>query len=202
VTLTFWGLLNALAMIGPYYSAAQGLADLLGTRSEALVLGLIFGGVTLLGLALTALMSLLADRLGGARTGLAAALLRWGYVLLPLGFGFWAAHYLFHFLTGALSIAPVFEHFFAYRGLGIDPNWRLSRLVPTAWLFPLGAGLVSVYGLLAAWVAVRIALRDFGRRGALALWPPLLFVLSFMAISLLVLMQPMEMRGTIFGPTF
>lgn len=202
VLLTFWGLLNAVAMIGPYFSAAQGLADFLGTRNEALLLAVIFGGVSAFGLIVTALISLAADRLGGAKTGVRTALLRWGYVLLPLGFGFWAAHYLFHFLTGALSIVPVFEHFFAFRGFQVDPNWRLSRLVPTRWLFPLGAGLVSAYALLAVWVAFRIALRDFGRRGALALWAPLLFILVFAGLSVWVLAQPMEMRGTVFGPTF
>ncbi len=206
ILLTFWGLLNAVAMTGPYYRGAEWLATVLGTRNEALLLILIFAAVTLSGLALTTAMSLLADRLGGvnnsAKSTPKAALMRWGYVLLPLGFGFWAAHYLFHFLTGALSIVPVTQHFFEFWGSAVDPNWRLSRLVPTRWLFPIGAGFVSVYSLLAVWVAFRIALRDFGKRGVLALWPPLLFILAFAAFSLLVLAQPMEMRGTIFGPTF
>jgi len=202
VLLTFWGLLNALAMTGPYYRGAEWLATALGTRSEALLLGVIFGVVTLSGFALTTAMSLVADRLGGARSTAGTALRRWGYVLLPLGFGFWAAHYLFHFLTGALSIVPVTQHFLEFWGFAVDPNWRLSRLVPTRWLFPIGAGFVSVYSLLAVWVAFRIALRDFGRRSVLALWPPLVFILAFAALSLWVLAQPMEMRGTLFGPTF
>ena len=202
VLLTFWGLLNAVAMIGPYYTGAARLAEVLGTQNEALLLALIFGTVTLLGLGLTTAVSLLADRLGGAKSTPKAALTRWGYVLLPLGFGFWAAHYLFHFLTGGLSIVPVFAHFFESWEYNVDPNWRLSRLVPTAWLFPVGAAFVSLYSLLGLTVALRIALRDFGRRGALAFWPPFLLVLAFAAFSLWVLAQPMEMRGTIFGPTY
>lgn len=202
VLLTFWGLLNAVAMIGPYYAGAARLAETLGTQNEALLLALIFGAVTLLGLGLTVAVSLLADRLGGVKSTPTAALMRWGYVLLPLGFGFWAAHYLFHFLTGAASIIPVFTHFFEYWGFDVDPNWQLSRLVPTAWLFPIGAAFVSLYSLLGLAVALRIALRDFGRRGALAFWPPFLFVLAFAAFGLWVLAQPMEMRGTIFGPAY
>lgn len=206
IGLTFWGLLNAIAMIGPFYGVAERLSSVLGTRNEALLLGIIFAGVTLLGLGLTTLMCVLADRLGGASNGgwhgVRTAIMRWGYVLLPLGFGFWAAHYLFHFLTGALSIVPVFTHFFQYWGFAVDPNWRLSRLVPTHLLFPIGAGFVGLYSLLAGFVAFRIGLRDFGKRGVLAFWPPLLFILLFAAFALLVLAQPMQMRGTIFGPTY
>lgn len=96
----------------------------------------------------------------------------------------------------------MFEHFFWFRGADLDPNWRLAQLVPTRWLFPIGAGIVSVYSLLAFVLVIRIALQDFGRRGVLAMWPMLLFVLLFAAVSVGVLGQPMEMRGTIFGPSF
>lgn len=205
VLLAVWGLLNAVAMIGPYYDVAAGLAQLLGTRSQGLVLGVILLLSTVLGLGAVTLVSVLADTLGGAKSafsteGVKTALMRWGYVMLPLGFGFWAAHYLFHLLTGALTIIPVFVHFFWYRGVDITPNWRLAQLIPSAWLFPIGALLVSLYSLLAVYLVMRVAMRDFGRNGALAMWPMLLFVLTFAAFSVWVLGQPMEMRGTIFGP--
>lgn len=199
VFLAAWGLLNAVAMTGPYYATAEWIAQTLQTRSEALVLGVMYLGVTLLGVGLLTGIAWLADRAGGARTDVRTALMRWGYVALPLGFGFWAAHYLFHFLTGALSIVPVFEHFFWWRGFNVEPNWALARTVPTAWLFPIGASFVSVYSLLAVAMSIRIALRDFRRRGVLAMWPMLLFVLAFAVLSVLILAQPMEMRGTIFG---
>lgn len=202
ILLASWGVLNAGAMIGPYFSMAQGLADLLNTRSELVVLSLLFFLVGIVGLALTSLLSVSADRLGGIRSGPLTALMRWGYVLIPLGFGFWAAHYLFHFMTGALSIIPVFEHFFWYRGVDIVPRWQLAALVPNRLLFPFGAGIVTLYSLLALTATVRIGLRDFGRRGVLAMWPMLLFVLAFAALSVWILGQPMEMRGTIFGPSF
>ena len=202
VLLAFWGLLNAAAMVGPYFSTAEALANLIGTRSEPLILTIFFATVTLVGLAVTAGVAWLADRLGGATTGVRTAFLRWGYVTVALGFGFWGAHYLFHFLTGALSIVPVFEQLFARWGAPIDPNWRLAQFVPSAWLFPITAAVTSVYTLFAVAVAIRIAVRDFGRRGALALWPMLLYALAFGVLSLVLLGQPMEMRGTIFGPGF
>ncbi|CAN5603661.1 hypothetical protein BH24DEI1_BH24DEI1_18240 [soil metagenome] len=198
VLLAFWGLLNASAMVGPSYALAQAIGDALNSRSEALVLGILFAAFTLFGLALTTGVAWLADLFGGARSTPLEALMRWGYIALPLGFGFWAAHYLFHFLTGALSIVPVFEHFFWYRGWNIEPNWRLAQVVPTAWLFPISAALVSLYTLLALTTALRIALRDFGSRGVLAMWPPLLYILLYAGASLLILGLPMEMRGTLF----
>jgi hypothetical protein len=121
-------------------------------------------------------------------------------VLIALGFGFWIAHNLFHLLTGVLSIFPVMTHFFSFRGAPFDPNWRLSQFVPSRFLFPLTAGVTALYGLMAVYLTFRISLRDFGRRGVLALWPMLIFVLIFLSIGVWILAQPMEMRGTIFGP--
>ena len=202
VLLTFWGLLNAVAMIGPYFNLAQWTANVFNTQSEALILAVFFLMMTLLGLVVSGGVAYLADLLGQGHANFKDSFLRWGYVTVALGFGFWGAHYLFHFMTGALSIVPVFQHFFDYRGLSVDPNWRLAQLIPTAWLFPVGATITLLYTFLAAYVAVRIALRDFGRRGVLAMWPPLLFVLLFAAVALTVLGEPMEMRGTILGPSY
>jgi polyferredoxin len=202
VMLTFYGLMNAVAMISPYYIFAQAIADVLNTRSELLVLGLFFLFVALAGISATTLVASLADVLGGKPFRPTESLQRWGYVIIALGLGFWVSHYIFHLLTGALSIIPVVEHFFYYRGFNVDPNWRLSQLVPSRWFFPITAGITTFYSFLAMLVTVRIALRDFGKRGVLAMWPMLLFVIAFAAVAILVFNQPMEMRGTIFGPSF
>ncbi len=201
VLLLWWGLLNAVQMVPPFFDAAAWLSSTLGIGREATLLALIFAAVTALGTAVSFAVSVAADRIGGKRTSPGRALLRWGYVHLVLAFGFWAAHYLFHFLTGAVSIVPVFQHFFEWRGFDVTPNWRLARLVPSAALFPLTAGIASAYALVAAWVAIRIATRDFGRRAALAMWPMLLFVVALAVAQVLILSLPMEMRGTILGPT-
>ncbi len=253
VLLTFYGLMNALGMIGPFFQLATSLAialdtqsealilgifftsaaflslvlgssitvlvtypylaDLLGpfffqlspllaiplnTQSEALILGIFFISTALLGLGITVLAGYLADLLGQGKANIKTAFMRWGYVATILGIGFWTAHYLFHFFTGALSIIPVFEHFFYYRGFNVDPNWQLSQIAPRPWLFPINAGITAVYTLLALYVTVSISIRDFGRRGVLAMWPMLIYVLFFAALALAILAQPMEMRGTIF----
>lgn len=203
VLLTYWGVMNALTMITPFYSLAAQVSDLLGTSSEALLLLFFYAATTLVGLTATVGASWLADLAGGQRSSLKQAFMRWGYVTVALGFSFWGAHYLFHFLTGALAIVPVFEHFFEYRGWLLDPNWRLAQMVPTRWLFPIQAFVAVIYTSIALYTALRIARRDFGSRNwVLALWPMLIYVLSFTALQLLILAQPMEMRGTVLGPTF
>ena len=201
VVLLFWGLLNAVALVPPFYDAAAWLARVTGSRNEALLLGLLFAAVSVGGLALAGATAVAADLAGGAGFGPRRALLRWGYPFVALAFGFWAAHYLFHFLTGAASIVPVTQHFFEWRGFAVDTDWRLARAMPTSWLFPVTAAVSGGYALLAAYLSVRIALRDFGRRGVAAMWPMLLLVVALAAFQLLVLGQPMEMRGTVLGPS-
>ncbi|MBX3145068.1 MAG: hypothetical protein KF813_15015, partial [Trueperaceae bacterium] len=191
---------NAFAMVGAYYDLAEWLSDFLGTRSESLILALVLLGVTAVGSGLVLGAAALADRLGGAKPNLRASLERWGYVFVASGFGFWGAHYLFHALTGALSIVPVTQHFFEYRGFGVDPDWRLAQVVPSAWLFPLQAVISGLSALLATFVAARIAMRDFGKRGVLALWPVLLLVIVIAGLQVALWAQPMEMRGTLMGP--
>lgn len=202
VLLTFWGVMNAFAMVPAFYDLAEWLSFQLGTRNEGLLLGLLYLAVTASGVAVTVLATGLADLAGGAKLRPRRAFERWGYVVVALGFGFWAAHYTFHFLTGALSIVPVFQHFFEFRGFEVDPNWRLAQLVPSRWLFSIQALISAAAAAIAIVTTARIAVRDFGRRGVLAMWPMLLFVLGFTLLQLLILAQPMEMRGTVLGPTF
>jgi len=201
VLLLWGGVMNAVAMIPPYFAVADGVAALLGTRQAWLVLGVLFTAVLLLGSALTLGAFALGSRAAGVREGPIALLRRWGSVVMVLAIGFWTAHYLFHFLTGALTIVPVFQHFFEYRGFDVTTNWRLAQLVPTRWLFFIGATIASLYGLLALAIAGTRALRDFGpQRGVLAMWPVGLFALLVTVLQVVVLAQPMEMRGTLLGP--
>ncbi len=206
VLLTYYGLMNAIAMVPQYYHFADWLARTFGLSAvpstEAGLLALFLATIAIVGLVLTGIISYLADLLGQGSAKLSTSFMRWGYVTVILGVGFWTAHYIFHFLTGALTIIPVFEHFFAFRGFDVDPNWRLSKIVPTAWLFAIGAGITGIYTLLALYATLRIAFRNFGKRAVIAMWPMLIYVLFFAAFSLLILAQPMEMRGTIFGPSF
>jgi len=202
VLLTIYGLMNAIAMIPPYYVFAQYTANLLHTNSELLVLGLFFLGFAVIGLSIAFFFATVADFVGGKGIQPRKAFMRWGYTTVALGFGFWFAHYMFHFLTGALSIVPIFEHFFSYRGFNVDPNWRMSQFVPSKWLFPITASINTAYALLASYYTIRIGVRDFKGKNILALWPMLFYILLFAVFGVWILAQPMEMRGTIFQPSY
>jgi len=196
VLLAVWGVMNALAMIGPFQAIADVAGRVLGTHDHGVLVLVLYGVASVLGLALTVAFALLADLVGGAPPRPWRAFRRWGYVAVALGFGFWTAHYLFHFLTGGAGAVPVLEQILARFGADLAPNWGLDRLVPVPWLFPVQAVVTALYAALAMATAVRIGVRDFGRRGVLAMWPMALFALLFAAVQILVLAQPMQMRGT------
>ncbi len=201
VCLSAWGLLNAAAMVAPFFGFMDRVAAFLNTQSEALLFGLLFSLTALIGFLATTLVGVVADFAGGQREFRPIrSFLRWGYVVTVLGIGFWFAHYLFHFLTGALQIIPVFQNFLQLQGFRTSPDWGLAQLVPTRYLFTITAAVTSLYSLLAIYIGIRIAIRDFGRRGVLAMWPVLLFVLAFAVFAVWLLGQPMEMRGTLLQP--
>src|SRR5262249_40188297 len=119
--------------------------------------------------------------------------------LVPLGFSMWAAHFVYHLLTGASAIVPVLKR--AASDVGISspgrPDWSSAgAIVPVDWLTSiqvllLGGGLLltlyvcwrtafsftrhtrSAFGLLLPWAAIAVALYAAG------VW---------------ILFQPMQMR--------
>jgi len=202
VLLLFWGFLNAAAMVPPFFAVAGWLADTLGTRSEALLLAIAFFALGIAGVLLVTLVGAASDALGGAKLGPWASFRRWSHPMAILAFGFWTAHYLFHFATGATSIVPVFQHFFEYRGFAVDANWAIARMVPFRWIFPVTASVSIAYAVIAGFATFALARRHFGRRGVVAMWPTLIAIALLVAAQLIVLGMPMEMRGTLLGPTY
>lgn len=119
--------------------------------------------------------------------------------LIPLGVSVWAAHYLFHFLTGALTFLPV-----AWSVL------RLPELPLGAWTqFPMGLSVAVVepiqLGLLALGLILTLVTLDIRARKVSAR-APLLVQIPWVAASLIltafaawILTMPMDMRGTFVG---
>ena len=131
-------------------------------------------------------------------------ILRYVYGLVPMGFGMWLAHYSFHFLTGGLTIVPVIQSFLADVGLFSGKvQWGLGALVPPEWLFPIEAVLLylGTFGSIVA--AFQIAQGRMppdepqARRAILgAALPWIVLVLLLLGFGLWIMLQPMDMRGT------
>ena len=207
VVLTFGAFLNAFNMIKPVHALQALLARSLNTTSSApglalvFVLGLIVLPAALLGAA--ALASRAWGQTGERR--LVDNAMRYVYALVPLGFGMWLAHYSFHFLTGGLTIVPVIQSFLADVGLfGGKVQWGLGALVPSEWLFPIEAVLLYLGAFGSIVAAFQIARgrtpadEPAARRAILgAALPWILVVLLLLGFGLWIMLQPMEMRGTL-----
>ena len=199
----FAGLSNAFGMVPPFYELQLWLASTLGTTNEFLLLALTFG---LMNMALPAAATLSAAALGRRLSRQAEPLRvtfsRYAPAFAPLGVAIWAAHYAFHFVTGALAIIPVFQTFLADHGLTWlgEPNWQLGPILPGQWILPLQTLIVLAGFAGSLFVGNRIGRRDFASRPTAmsALLPWLIVLAALAAASLATFNLPMEMRGTIF----
>jgi polyferredoxin len=207
ILLAFVALINAFAMTPPAYSLEIEMASLLNTESEAIVLGIIYlVGALLVPLALIYAAAWLSRGFTGEQMRLKRLIMRYAYAFVPLGFAIWIAHYLFHFLTGAMTLVPAVQIFIGetlgWPFLG-DPNWQLAQsAVPPISLIQALQQIITWSGLAAAlYVAWRAASRAHHSQrhhlGEWLLWAVLLVLLT-VAVSAVFLL-PMEMRGSVLS---
>jgi hypothetical protein len=200
VLFAFGSLMNALGMIAPVRGFEASISRLFGFTSEAPALALLFVLVLIVApLLLIGGGAAITRWLARARTrSVGQVAVGYTYALVPIGFGMWLAHYLFHLLTGALTIVPVTQRavldLLGWPAIG-QPLWTLTGMRPGS-VFPIQAGfiLLGTMGSIAA--AYQISERDYPDRpaAALAAW---LAVIALLAVTALwMLLQPMEMRGT------
>lgn len=213
ISFSFMGLLNAFGMVSPVYDLMRSLADALSLPAlgfsdvaiEGIVLFIILGvGMILLPAALSLAAAAFARWLTRTtkRDSLRAALTPFAPAFIPLGIGFWTAHYGFHFLIGVLTIIPAFQDFLLRHGIALlgEPNWSLSGIDDLKVI-----GLIQTIALLGGFVASlivaqRIALRLYRRDSAAGLLPWALLFLLMLATGMWLFNLPMEMRGTLqFG---
>lgn len=199
--LTFAAFMNAFGMVTPVYALESWLASLLGVTSGPVLIGIIFLlGMILLPGVLVALTAWASAAWSSSGRTMVQEATRYGYSLVPVGFGMWVAHYLFHFLIGGLAIIPATQEYLADLGLPLlgAPAWTLGPMVPESWLLPLELLFLELGLLVSLVVAFRIAQREVPEEGravrAALPWWVLALALSLAGIWLLF--QPMEMRGT------
>jgi ferredoxin len=206
VVAAFLGLLNAFAMTPPVYALQLQLAGWLNTRSEFVVLTLLFGvGVVLLPL-LSVYGAAWVNRLSGTRPRerWRDPIMRYAYGFVPVGFAIWIAHYLFHLLIGPLTIVPALQSFFA-DVLGVPllgtPDWRIAAwaTIPLPVIRVVQMVALSIGLWFGGRVVWRAATDTAVSRGLREAWPWLVLLLLLTLAAAWVFMLPMAMRGNVLG---
>lgn len=202
--LVFGAFMNAFGMVEPVYRVEAWLADLLGLNSRPVLLALLFAlGFGLVPAVLLTVAAAAMRGLTGTRESLIGIITRFSYGLIPVGFGMWLAHYLYHFLTGALTVVPLTQSFLADHGITLlgTPRWDLAAVVPLSWLGPIEV-LFLQGGLLGSfWALHRIARERYRGRtqSRRALLPWALLAILLCAAGIWLMSQPMQMRGTMMA---
>lgn len=204
IFLTFAAFMNAFGMVAPVHRLQAWIGEVTGVTWEPLLVGLLFlAGMILVPSVLVFLSAKASTSLAGSGRRWIEEATSFGYGLVPVGFGMWVAHYLYHFLIGGLTIIPAFQEYLAALGLPLlgPPSWNLGPVVPDSWLLPVELLFLEMGLLVSLAVIYRISRRETqagGRVLSRALpWGCLALALSVAGVWLLL--QPMEMRGTLMG---
>ncbi|MCU0464355.1 MAG: hypothetical protein MUF38_07270 [Anaerolineae bacterium] len=209
-SITGFAVVNAFGMVPPVYEFIRGVASALGAVGDtvplwaegvALLILFILGGIVIpMGVvagaaAISRTLTRTASKITLRDTAAA-----FSPALIPVGLGIWGAHYGFHFLTGALTIIPVFQTFLLDHGITIlgSPDWTLGgiqdlNLIALIQIAMMVGGLGV--GLL---VAERASVRLYRRDSFVGLMPWALLLLITTVLAFAVFSQPMEMRGTVY----
>jgi hypothetical protein len=205
VVLLFGGLANASAMVGPVVKWQENLQSVIGSSSPLLITSLYY----LLCMVILPLISLggttaISQSWGRLQWSWLDVATRFSYSLLPLGFSIWLAHYTFHFLGSYETVVPATQRFLADLGWSFSgkPAWALSCCQPVAGLLPRLEILSLDMGLLLSlYAGYRIALNGSSLYSLAlrAFLPWGVLILILFAIGVWIVLQPMQMRGTMVG---
>jgi ferredoxin len=199
--LVFAAFSGAAAMAGPVTAWRDQLVAQLGLTSPVPVITLFFFATLVLIPVLALGAAVLLGRAAGQVTTPTRELLcRFSFALVPLGTAMWAAHFIFHLLSGYGTAWPILQQAAANLGLHFlgRPDWSMSNLGLSADLLLILQALLLGAGLLfSLHIGWRIA-RDSAPRvrpalGLLAPWAGI--AVALYVIGIWIFLQPMQMRG-------
>jgi len=196
--LVFGALANAAGMITPVAGLVYQAQIVFGLpRPFIIALFLLIGMILVPGL-LVCGAGILSRKLGKLSVPLPAVICDFAMTLVPLGFGMWIAHFVFHLFTGSHTPLPVIQRIADDLNLPVfgKPEWAIA-----SWALPqlldfeiiiLQAALLG--SLYAAWKNARRYGNTTGRSFLLFAPWSLLYLLFFL-IAIWIVFQPMDMRG-------
>ncbi|HEY1066107.1 MAG TPA: hypothetical protein VGE52_08350, partial [Pirellulales bacterium] len=201
--LVFGAFANAAGMVAPVLAWQDALRDHLHLNSS-LATTTIFYGTAILALPIIAVgaTAALSRRWSSSPDSTPRVATRYVYALIPLGFAMWLAHYSFHFFTSWSAIIPATQRFAADLGvqaLGV-PAWICACCQPAAdWIlqFELIALAVGLLTTLYATLRIAESQANSANTALRAAAPWGILTLCLYAGGVWILLQPMEMRGTL-----
>jgi cytochrome c oxidase assembly factor CtaG/polyferredoxin len=126
---------------------------------------------------------------------------RYVYALVPLGFAMWFSHYSFHLLTSYDVAIPATQRFAGDLGGNLGTSdWVYACCRPVMdWLPRLEILALDLGLLLSLYTAYRIARSCSADlpRALKALTPWAVVIVLLFAVGIWIVLQPMQMRGTI-----
>jgi cytochrome c oxidase assembly factor CtaG len=201
LVLVFAAFTGAAAMAGSVTEWQDRLVSQLGLGSPLLVITILFAAALVLGPAIVMGTAVLLGRAAGKVAVPTRELLcRFSMALVPLGAAMWAAHFLFHLLSGYATAWPILQQTagdFGFHFLG-QPDWSMSSLrVSADAVLVLQTLLLDAGLLLTLYLGWCIARDSVPRiRAALGLLSPWACVAVALYVSgIWIFLQPMQMRG-------
>ncbi|MCH2141193.1 MAG: cytochrome c oxidase assembly protein [Phycisphaerales bacterium] len=198
--LTFGAFANALGMVGPILEFEDGFAASMGWTTPMvpatfvlLLVAVIFPAITIPSLAAW------VRRTGLISESLGALACRLTLTLVPIGFSMWLVHMLFHFLTGIGTIIPTTQRALGDVGIAAgEPAWILACCLNVpAWLLPLELLLLDAGVVVSIIAAHRVIKSVATKRVMSATVIASLLPIALFLIGTWIVLQPMQMRGTI-----
>ncbi|MBV8069947.1 MAG: cytochrome c oxidase assembly protein [Acidobacteriaceae bacterium] len=187
----FGAFVNAAGMVAPVVMREHAWHASLGMDAMPWIVGafVLVGAVLVPAMAVSAAGFLSKISWRGRKVG--TIVRRFVFALVPIGFGMWAAHILYHLATGWNAPWPALARALAGTAAAVA-----LPAVPS-WLTPLQILTLNAGLLLTLWVLWKVATESAGQvRAAVALvWPWMAVSVGLYAAGVWVLFQPMQMRG-------
>ncbi|MFO0944487.1 MAG: cytochrome c oxidase assembly protein [Planctomycetota bacterium] len=197
--LVFSAFANAMGMVGPVVDWQGSLARQWSVKESWIITGTYLGSVIVPGM-------LVAGAIGVGKVwrrdsaNWRAVFSHQVYALVPLGASMWLVHFAFHFLTSYGTWLPVTQRLAGDLGFGIgEPEWTCGCCVQVpGWLLRLEILFLDLGLLGSLYLGFKHAeySSDGPTHTLLGFLPMALVLLGTFAWGIWIVLEPMQMRGT------